>query len=332
VPHDTPDDRTGPSSLVDELDAMAGWLGERGIDASRGRFGAYRNFLRELPLDESWSAGPTLDRFVFVRREVTELLWIYNGLRLFEPPGALGLLQDALGGSATAAEDAQNRHARNVQFELRIAVYFVKAGFQVDMSTPSDVVVSVDQVDVLVECKRLRSHNQVARRMKKAARQLRLGYGRSGLRRRYGLVALDVSQVIHPRQGLASANSRNDGRDGIRAQLLQFIEEFEIKAPFAADRHLLSIWTQCLTPCVHGSPPEITTRFSSIHTVMARPGSNAAVVFNSLRPAFDSVDSSDDQDEGAGGTTEEWIRLNQDQHAQEGRRVLPPLRKRVKEE
>ena len=324
-----------PSPLLGELGEVVEFVESIGISARRTRLGAYLQLLNSPNMNEKIWDIKEAEEFVLLQREIHELMWVCRALRITCPPGAADRFRTALGGRLTTRGDGDDRSARNALFELRIASYFIKAGFDVDLSTAADIVVMLESADVLIECKRIRSYAQAHKRMKDAAKQIKRGYSyqRPSTRRCYGLVALDVSQIINPKQGVIIGQSRDVACEGLRTSLRQCIDELEVAEAFRGDRRFLSIWAQCLTPVVHSEEGEATTRFSSIHTKMCSPESRAGKIFESLKPAFEHIDRLDYNDKGAGGDIDKW-HLNQMMKVAanpNGYKTLPPLKDRFRE-
>src|SRR3954470_13119151 len=78
---------------------------------------------------------------MFSIREADELLWVGQAVQQVDVPGALDKLRVALGGAEYAKEETSTA-ARNALFELRIASYFVQAGFLVDITTEADAALA----------------------------------------------------------------------------------------------------------------------------------------------------------------------------------------------
>jgi hypothetical protein len=100
------------------------------------------------------------DWLLYILREVDELMWILKGIKTHVPNGLAGRLKDIVSGSDFAALDTNSR-ARNVGYELRIASYFCQAGYQVDLSTTTDIIALNDDFAFFIECKRVASASQV---------------------------------------------------------------------------------------------------------------------------------------------------------------------------
>jgi hypothetical protein len=270
-----------------DMNQLIRYLESRGLRASHTRLGEYVRFYERF-FSGSCSDKEIQDNLLFVMREVDEWRWIYKGLMKKEPEGFFDLLKEALGGPAFAKDETANTRPRNIQLELRVGSYFLQSGFDITFLGLSDLVVDVDGYPVFVECKRLNSPRQVIRRATESVRQLKRRYqiakGHS-----YGLVVLDVSRVIHPKQGIATGVNELVARDGIRAQLKLFDREYDTSRVFIKDKKLISVWMQAIVPTMHLKEEEPATRFSSLHTIYACEGQRRWHLFHKMKKAFEVV-------------------------------------------
>ena len=273
------------AELLADLCSFGAWLSDRGIDYRRTRIGDYVRFYQDIVKQPPAPASlDELNRAIYTLRGVDELLWIFRGLQVQEPPGYLEPLRESIGGLPFTRDDGTNRRARDRQLELRIASYFLQTGFPVDLSQAADLTLEVDGATIQVECKRLVSHRKVQQRLREAARQLRKRYQKR--RGSLGLVALDVSMLLRPEQGLVTASSGNYSRSRIMVELNQFIDDFDISAPFRGDKKLLGVWVQTLTPVLQLAEQQPATIFSSINYQPVPLTGRKAEIFKLLEPAF----------------------------------------------
>lgn len=245
------------------------WLEAKGLRARQTRLGEYLRLYDQF-LTGKCSDVEISDKLLFAMREIDEWSWIYQGLLRAEPEGSFELLSQAIDGVAYAKDESLDTRPRNIQLELRVASYFLQTGFSVSLSDVSDLVVNVEGFPIFVECKRLNSPRQVAKRSKEAARQLRQRY-QNGKKPSYGLVVLDASRVIHPKQGISFGLSEALLRAELQAQLQVFDREYDTSKVFSKDQKLVSVWMQAITPAFHsGNAP--CTLFSSLHSIYAHEG------------------------------------------------------------
>lgn len=278
----------GSDVMLQRLEAFQVWLEDRGLRAAPTRIGNYiRDFRRFASVTEIGELSYDLyNEFVFLLREVHDLLLIFEALEIQEPPGVLEVLDRSLGGSALARDDSSSASARNFQLELRIAGYFIRAGYPVDLSLSADLKVRLPSGTLYAECKRISSPKKVRARARGALKQIqRRLTAHKGGDRAYGLAVFDVSQVLHPGQGVSSGRSPMVVRQGLRTQLLDFDEEYQIGDVFSREKDVLAVWLQITAPVVHARGPE--TRYSSLYLPLAPNAGPRARAFQDLRKAFE---------------------------------------------
>jgi len=240
------------------------------------RIDRYRRYLERPPpkgweLDRGVFIDPPkspiqhgLDRLLYVLRELHELTWIGEGLRDANTRGLADKLRIVVRGADFAALD-RNTESRNTQFELRIASYLGRAGYRLDFGTLTDIVATRGLTTYYVECKRVASTAQLARRIKEALEQIEERKPRSGFfHGRHGVVAADVTRVAFTHNGLTLGVTPDHARDVIREKL-QSIEANVLKdGPSLVGRRVVGLWLQIHIPSLVLHPPMPTTRFSSL--------------------------------------------------------------------
>lgn len=246
------------SHHLEDIVEIRDFLEQRGINTRHTRIERYAQYLRQVadvdnsPFDASKifknaADGPfvtPVDWFLYVLREVHELMWILKGLRTSSPAGVDEKLKIVVSGSDFAALDV-NSQSRNTQFELRIASYFCQAGCEVDMSTETDVIARTDDYAFFLECKRVGSKSQLGRRLSEARKQLASRMPRKrGKRLVLGCVAADVTKVAFSHNGLTFALTNDHSRDVIQEEMVGIARESEHLLTFESARNLLCYWLQ----------------------------------------------------------------------------------------
>lgn len=251
--------------------------------------GEYQRFISYLSTKSAQDfSEEDSSRMVHTLKEVEELLWIQKGLMSEKLSSGIDLLKKILGGAAFAKDDSSNASARDFQLELRIASYFIQAGFAVDMNEDADLEVDFQDGKLFVECKRLKSTTKVLKRAKIAAQQLKKRYKSTNLQK-YGLAVFDISKIIMPNQGITSGPSVNGVRDLIRAHLVDFAYQYDVAKHFLPDKKALSVWLQAIVPTwtKENNITEVITRFSSYHLVLAPGYGPNAKAFEALKRITD---------------------------------------------
>ncbi|MGZ5076025.1 MAG: hypothetical protein ACXV9R_05330, partial [Methylobacter sp.] len=151
----------------------------------------------------------------------------------------------------------------NAQFELRIASYFCQAGYEVDLSTETDVVASKSKSMYFVECKRVSSENQLSRRVNDAQKQLDLRMPQDTWKRRhFGVVTVDVTKIGFTHNGLTLGYTSEHTKDIIQDKLIEISGRINKDRCFNSKKTLL-LWVQIHIPALVIHPTTFITRFSS---------------------------------------------------------------------
>lgn len=293
---------------LEDLVAFKNFLVERRIDTTNTRIERYIEYIKQVinksTIDASTifknsTEGPfqhSTDWILYVLREVHELIWILKGLKLQSPTGVDDKLRIIVGGSDFATLDADSK-SRNTQFELRIASYFCQAGCDVDLSTETDVIALSDNVAFYLECKRMGSEHQLAKRLSEAKNQLSRRIPRkNGTRVIYGCIAVDVTKCAFAHNGLTFAVTNEHSRDVIQGKLIDIANSLQRLPLFCDCPNLFSYWFQIHIPSLILQPPITITRFSSYHIfrdAMKRMDRRATRTFCNI---FESVSHGDERE------------------------------------
>jgi len=239
--------------------------------------------------------SPT-DWLLYVLREVHELMWILKGLKARLPSGVEEKLKIIAGGSDFAALDA-DFHSRNVQFELRIASYFCQAGCDVDLCAGVDVVALTDTHAFYLECKRVASKGQMAKRLSKARAQLTHRLPRNnGKRQALGCVAVDVTKIAYPHNGLTWGLTNEHVRDVVQDKLLQVEASVTKLLSFDHCPGLLNYWLQIHIASLIFRPEAMpASRFSSYHISKPRLRRQDGKSLAAFYALFQSVSKQDER-------------------------------------
>lgn len=112
------------------------------------------------------------DWYIYLLREIHELIWIYKGLKIHRPNGIKSKLEKIVSGRDIAALD-KNSLSRDTQFELRIASYFCQTNFEVDLSSETDIIFKSSKNSYFIECKRISTRKALLDRLSDAKFKIR---------------------------------------------------------------------------------------------------------------------------------------------------------------
>lgn len=293
------------SHHLDDLVEVRDYFESIGIKTQNSRIERYIHYLNQITTQAAVDpsnvfknsvSGPfesPIDWLLYVLREVHEMMWIQKGLQIHLPLGVDEKLKEVVSGGDFATLDT-DPHSRNTQFELRIASYFCQGGCEVDMSTETDVIASTDNYMFFLECKRVGSKGQLGKRLSKARHQLNSRMPRKSRKRiTVGCIAVDVTKVAFPHNGLTWGTTNEHSRDIIQEKLLEVVNVADRMLTFEGCKNLFGYWLQIHIPSLILKPATPTTRLSSYHVVndgMRRKQSKAARCFYRI---FESVSMPD---------------------------------------
>lgn len=285
---------------VQRIEAIIAWVNSKGIRTAGTRLARYRRYLiaaeaggadnipRIFVDPPGHPFKSPLDRFLYVLREVHELFWIFEGMKTNIPVGLDQKLARAIGGADFAALDKASV-SRDTQFELRIAAYFSRAGYCVDLSNQTDIIARSQAPTYYFECKRVGSAKRLQTRIKEARDQLdrRLPRGKLFLPA-FGIIAVDVTKVAFSHNGLTMGLTAEHSRDVLRDKLQMISGELESISGLFDSAELLAVVLQIHIPCVVMNPPQTLTRFSFLTTINPNLGPLGTAAFLRFAKLFPS--------------------------------------------
>lgn len=294
------DDKPLPGKNIHEhiasIEKFIRYLEGKRIAVASSRIAKYKKFLENFPVDtelrpkENEEHHKLIDELLYVYREVHEIMWIQKGLEKREPAGIDNIMRTIVGGNTYARDDTDTK-ARNYQFELRIASYFLQNNYDVNLETEADVVVKNTAAHFVIECKRLYSEKNAKKRISEAAKQLKKKVGKQSIfSRKVGIAVFDVTKLAYPHQGLTWGMSDEHCKKLIQDKLQYISDNYDFEGPFRGNKNVIGIWMQIHIPSLILQFGQPTTRFSSLFTIMPATGFRAAA-FKEFQKVYEVVGS-----------------------------------------
>ncbi len=91
-----------------------------------------------------------------------------------------------------------------------MAARFLKAGYEVDLRTITDIEVQIGDRKLYVECKRIKSVKQLGKRISKANNQIRTRINKEISNKNRGMIALNLTDLLNPDSRPIITKSIND--------------------------------------------------------------------------------------------------------------------------
>jgi len=259
---------------IERLVQFREFLISLGINAQHSRIAKYIEFLEAINKNLNFDPIKIFtethddrfhslqDWFVYTLREAAELSWIYRALSIRMPIGVEEKLKLINSGRDFAAFDT-NSTSRDTQFELRIASYFCSKNLVIDVSTETDIIVEFDKFFLYIECKRIHSEKKLMRKIYEANDQLKLRMPKKrGGKPCYGIIAIDVTALAFPHQGLVFGVTSEHNRNIIREKIIEIASNINSDNVMAQNPRLMAIWENIHIPATRMQPPGFETRFS----------------------------------------------------------------------
>ncbi|MEM6900994.1 MAG: hypothetical protein AAF583_14650 [Pseudomonadota bacterium] len=288
--------------LLNDLEALVSSMNELGIKTNGTRLHRYHRYLKAAAdgdlIDHAFYFADLPDTHIrdevdlrlYIFREVHELVWIWNGIKDNTPIGATEKLKQIVGGRDFTPSDDDST-SRNYQYELRIASYFCRRKYSVDVSRQTDIVATSANERFFIECKRLSSEKQVVPKLNDAAKQLKKSMPRSS--NTYGIIALDLTQVAYPGSKYPVGVTAGDLKESIQAKLKSIPCSWAHSKTAQDNKQNILIWKQVQIMGLARYPFQPMTRVSNLFSPSPSMSRRKKRAFHRLEEVLHSTDSND---------------------------------------
>jgi hypothetical protein len=240
----------GFEGLLEGLNHALAWLQRLDVRTEGTRYQQYQAALRELVENyrrQDWR--PDADRTISALYEAADLQTIHSAFDGQHLPGLVERLRSLVNGPEQIQRERREDggiHARNIGFELIAAGRMVRGGLQIELNQRGDVVTTLDDQRVVVECKRPRRPDTVRRCLERARQQALGDIDGRGANGNSALIAIDASVVINPGNALLMA----------KLPLAEALDELAGLMGHATIRNMEGLW--------HGRILGTVARFSAL--------------------------------------------------------------------
>jgi len=196
----------GTVDYLPEFRGLVSLMNSNGIKTKNTRIGRYLDFI-EFGHDANFEIliqGNKEGYNLLMHKEICELLWVWQGIKNNYTEDVIKDLRKLARGKDLLFNDTKTDNVRDIQFQLRILSYFLKSGIDAryEDSSGSDIAFTHGDTSIYVECKRIKSKNQLQKRIKEAFRQVGRRVAQGHSKHNYGIVVLDITKVAIPHGGL----------------------------------------------------------------------------------------------------------------------------------
>lgn len=149
------------------------WLKNRGIEKSR--YTKYKSYIDKISsslyLDLEYTFKESFKEATDAYQEFAQIAYIYKMFKDENSKEFNRKLKIVTSGKNFYVKQSQDQ-PRDYLYELLIAARFKNSGFSINFNENTDVIASKDDIDVYIECKRIKSSKRLEENLKKACKQL----------------------------------------------------------------------------------------------------------------------------------------------------------------
>jgi len=182
--------------MLHEFEEAKSWLESFGLNVAPARFQKYKKIIAGKYFNDNVRELPDID-VLWALAELHDILEIYQFLEHADRSQIKAALKHVNSGPYLLSDeknDGGTIHGRNFTFELYTAARLIRAGISAEFVTDADINFIVEDADILVECKRINSENNIESLISKAFEQIEKRC--SVENDTFGLVAISISKLI----------------------------------------------------------------------------------------------------------------------------------------
>ncbi len=258
--------RTNYMDLSANYEAAYNWFESFGFNVAATRLRLYKACIDELANHYS---GGTLNTATFQRdfkqqvtalSEATEIMRIHKGLEDMYSSGLRDKLEIVLSGKDGRSLPSEFDPSRDIAFELLLASRCHRAGLEIEIGKQVDLIILFNGIEILVECKRLKSAKKIRKRIKHGIKQLHKRYKNAAApKAARGILALSITDLVNPKQGLMLGYSPKEVGEKVQRYVDVFIDQYKVLWQSAQDRRTIGAFIELSTPSVIESENLLTT-------------------------------------------------------------------------
>lgn len=187
---------THSSYYMDKMKDVLEWLQNRGYGANLSRYSKYKGYIDDFYKgnpDDLLDLKNRFEKLNEALQECVQIIQVYEAFKDEKSKGFVERLEKVVYGTDFYNSEKQSDQARDFLYELLVASWFKRWGYDIDFDQITDVVAKRDGKTVYVECKRIKSIKTLEANFKKACKQLEKVEDDT---EHYGLVFIDVYNCL----------------------------------------------------------------------------------------------------------------------------------------
>jgi hypothetical protein len=194
------------SSILKKYEEALIWLKSKGFNIGPSRLNKYQVHYRALV--DNWGKETIREiiknkNYASAIHETYEVIEIKDKLEEFHCKQVHESLKKILSGLELYSHDASSikpSSARDFSFELYMARYFKRAGYELNFNTVADFNAFDTKDSIFIECKRPAKEETIGKNIENALKQSMKRFIDGDVRHQKGVAAIDLSHLLNPGQ------------------------------------------------------------------------------------------------------------------------------------
>jgi hypothetical protein len=252
--------------ILEQMKEFRAFLVSIGVTPDMDRIGAHIETIEKLEAARESGNVDQIDdeQTLWSMTEAIELIEIHRNLRDYDARTLSQKLNLILKGPGVPLEeDSDSNLARNTTFELSLAAKLQRAGVFKGLLENPDIFCKVDELAVLVQCKRPLEEKTIKRNIERATMQLRRDLQIRGNESAVGVIAISLSRVLSPRLGLLESSHTDNVRDVVRQRVDDLAQRYQSVIP--VDHNIIGTVFDVSMPVFTNAPDRPHGRLGSVH-------------------------------------------------------------------
>jgi hypothetical protein len=275
------------SSIIRKYEEALAWLGKKGLNIGPTRLNKYQTHYRSLL--ENWGKETVREiisnkNYASAIHEAYEVIEIKDKLEEFDCKEVHESLKKSLSGLELYSDDARSSKpssARDFSFELFMAGYFKRAGYNLNFSTISDFNAHDTEDSIFIECKRPTKEETVGKNIKKALKQSMSRFIENDSRNQKGVAVIDLTLLLNPSQEFLITYDLNIISEALKEADKTYSPK--VKRHFDEyGKHCLSVIFHWRVPAFHLKEESVGLYVRCFSVPIYEAGTSSEDVFNRL--------------------------------------------------
>lgn len=250
------------SLTLSKYESALEWLQSKGLNTGPTRLNKYQVHYKSLI--QNWGQETFREiienkHYASAIHEAYEIIEIKDKLEEFECREVHESLRKLLSGKELYSDDAislKPSSARDFSFELYMARYFKRAGYQLNFNTVADFNAYDAEDSIFVECKRPAKEETVGKNIEKALKQAMSRFVESDSRTQKGVAAIDMTTLLNPSQNFLIVDDAKAISDSLKLADNIYSPHFK--------KHFDKYGKHCLSVILHWRLPAFYVKEQSV--------------------------------------------------------------------